>query len=113
MSRVWSRSSTRSDVDEPTFETEGVPFYGGDESMLEGGMGEWGGEFGSEEADAEGDDDVAAFAREARQMAAMMGEPLDADLDRALRHVEQGADPDDVFGEMDAAPPNPDPPATE
>ena len=36
-------------------------------------------------------------------MAQMMGEPLDESFDRALRHVERGADPDDVFGELDAA----------
>jgi hypothetical protein len=56
----------------------------------------------------EGEDDPAAFAREAREMAAMMGEPLDADLDQALRHIEQGADPDEVFGEIDAAAKPPD-----
>jgi hypothetical protein len=33
----------------------------------------------------------------------MMGEPLDQDFDDALRHIESGADPEDVFGEMDAA----------
>jgi Flp pilus assembly protein TadB len=56
----------------------------------------------------EGAEDVAAFAREARMMAAMSGEPLDAEFDRALEHIEHGADPDDVFGEMDATLPPPD-----
>lgn len=61
---------------------------------------------GEDGSDSDGDDeDVAALAREARAMSSMMGEPLDADLDEALYHVERGADPDDVFGEMDARAP--------
>ncbi len=49
-----------------------------------------------------GDEDVAALARQARQMAAMLGEQIDAPFDRALQHIEGGADVEDVFGEMDA-----------
>jgi hypothetical protein len=44
-------------------------------------------------------------------MATMMGEPLDAEFDTALRHIEQGADPDDVFGELDATEATNDAPA--
>lgn len=80
-------------------ERDGVPFYGPDPfndpygGAIDDEFGSWSGE-GS-------DEDVAAVAREARAMAQMMGEPLDADFDSALRHVEAGADPDDVFGELD------------
>ena len=76
----------------------GVPFYGADpyadphsdDSEMWGGNGD------------PSDADIAAMAREARAMAQMMGEPLDAAFDEALRHVEGGADPDEVFGELDA-----------
>lgn len=54
-------------------------------------------DYGADTADG----DVASFAREALAMSSMMGEPLDADLDTALRHIERGADPDDVLGELD------------
>ncbi|HUG15045.1 MAG TPA: zinc ribbon domain-containing protein [Thermomicrobiales bacterium] len=105
MSRVWTRRASGRGGDtqysDPSFEHEGIPFYGGDESMLD--EMQYLGEDGS---DSDGDDeDVAALAREARAMSSMMGEPLDADLDEALYHVERGADPDDVFGEMDARAP--------
>jgi hypothetical protein len=96
MSRVWSRRGGDEDsFDSPSWEEDGVPFYGPnpyDDPLLdEPDVGE-----------GSGDDDVAAVAREARMMAQMMGEPLDAEFDQALRHIEQGADPDDVFGEMDS-----------
>jgi putative FmdB family regulatory protein len=96
MSRVWSRRSGET-VPEPSFEDDGVPFYGPD-SFIEpyGGYDDFGDAGG-------GGEDIAAVAREARAMAEMMGEPLDAEFDAALRHVERGADPDDVFGELDAA----------
>ncbi|MEX1157722.1 MAG: zinc ribbon domain-containing protein [Thermomicrobiales bacterium] len=99
MSRVWSRrSSDESAYPEPTFEDDGVPFYGPDPfSDPYGGDGEFGGSI-DEDSSSE---DVAAMAREARAMAQMMGEPLDREFDDALRHVEHGADPEDVFGEMD------------
>ena len=96
MSRVWSPRS-EGDVPQPSYEDDGVPFYGPDPfSDPYGGTDDFGDDVGS-------DTDVAAVAREARAMAAMMGEPLDAEFDAALRHVERGADPDDVFGELDAA----------
>ena len=104
MSRVWSHRSRDTDTcPEPSFDDGGVPFYGdgagfggdasgyGDDAGDDLGMGEF------------GEEDVAAFARETRQMAAMTGDPLDEDLDSALRHIEGGADPDDVLGELDAA----------
>jgi putative FmdB family regulatory protein len=98
MSRVWVHSarssSDPSHYTEPSFEESGVPFYGGDDSYLSD----------SEDSDFSGaadDDDVISAAREARAMSHMMGEPLDHEFDTALRHIEQGADPDDVFGEMD------------
>jgi putative FmdB family regulatory protein len=100
MSRFWTtRAGTDRDDDlfgSPSFEHEGIPFYGGDPSMLEEGYA------GGDDGDDAGDDeDVASLAREARAMSMMMGEPLDAEFDSALRSIEQGADPDDVFGEMD------------
>ena len=102
MSRVWSRRSSNADdgLPQPTFEEDGVPFYGADPygdpyGDVDAGYGMDEGEPSSE--------DIAAMAREARAMAQMMGEPLDAEFDAALRHIEQGADPDDVFGELDAA----------
>lgn len=102
VSRVWSRrSSPDDDFLEPSHEEEGVPFYGGDPSSY--GADEGGGEGDYDEgSDAYGEEDVAAFAREARQMAQMMGDPPDNDLDSALRHIEGGADPEDVLGDLDA-----------
>lgn len=102
MSRVWSRRSSDHDpFADPVYEDDGVPFYGADPFSDPYGAGEpFGDEFGEGDASAE---DIASVAREARMMAQMMGEPLDAEFDAALRHVEQGADPDDVFGELDAA----------
>ena len=106
MSRVWSRrSSDAESPPEPVYEDQGVPFYGADPFGDPYGYGE-SGEAGYDAGDDAGDgsdEDIAAMAREARAMAQMMGEPLDESLDRALRHVEQGADPDEVFGELDAA----------
>jgi len=99
MSRVWSHRSRESDVfSEPVYEDDGVPFYGADPfSDPYGSEGDLVDDFGT------GDDgDIAAVAREARLMAQMSGEPLDAEFDAALRHIEGGADPDDVFGELDA-----------
>jgi hypothetical protein len=95
MSRVWSRRSG-DNIPEPSFEDAGVPFYGPDP------YGDPIGEYDGLGSEGGSDEDVAAVAREARAMAAMMGEPLDAEFDAALRHVEQGADPDEVFGELDA-----------
>lgn len=46
--------------------------------------------------------DPVTFAREARAMATISGEPLDAPFEHALRHIEAGADPEDVLGELDA-----------
>jgi putative FmdB family regulatory protein len=98
MSRVWSHRSREADaLPEPVYEDEGVPFYGADPFSDPYGYGE----SLDEESDAS-EEDIAAVAREARTMAAMMGEPLDAEFDTALRHIEEGADPDDVFGELDA-----------
>ena len=101
MSRVWSHRSSSDDAfAEPVYEEQGVPFYGADP---------FADPYGFDEPALSGDDDesagedIAAMAREARAMAQMMGEPLDESFDRALRHVEQGADPDEVFGELDAA----------
>lgn len=106
MSRVWSPRSRESDdglFGEPDFESQGVPMYGGDPSLSEDDYG------GGFDADGIGEDDgdIIEFAREARTMAQMMGEPLEPEFDAALRHIEQGADPDEVFGEMDAAAPEP------
>lgn len=101
MSRVWSRRSNDDDSFlEPSYEEGGTPFYGGDPSSF-GAFGDTGGGFDDPDTGGYGEEDVAAFARETRQMAAMMGEPLDADLDSALRHIEGGADPDDVLGELE------------
>jgi putative FmdB family regulatory protein len=100
MSRFWTtRAGTDRDdgpFGSPSFEHEGIPFYGGDPSMVEEGYP--GGDYGDDAGD---DEDVASLAREARAMSMMMGEPLDGEFDSALRSIEQGADPDDVFGEMD------------
>jgi putative FmdB family regulatory protein len=103
MSRFWSRSGSRDadELTEPTSEYDGIPIYGDDPfgASYDGADMEMG--------SAEESEDIGAFAREARAMAAMMGEPLDDDFDTALRHIEQGADPDDVFGEMDERSPEP------
>lgn len=80
---------------EPDFEHEGIPFYGGSESMLEDGL-----DYGMD-ADIDSAEDIAALARETRAMASMTGEPLDPELDMALHHIEQGADPEDVLGVLD------------
>ncbi len=104
MSRVWSpRSSSDDTFPEPTFEDDGVPFYGPDPFADPYAGGEpYGDEFGTGGDSDDSHEDVAALAREARAMAQLMGEPLDAQFDTALRHVERGADLDDVFGELDA-----------
>jgi hypothetical protein len=95
--RVHSRSEQRGDP-EPDFAVDDVPLYGGDPY--------------SDSPPEDADLDPAAFAREARELARAMGEPLDGDFDDALRHIEGGADPEDVFGELDVAdadPPEDDP----
>jgi hypothetical protein len=93
MSRVWVHGrGSLGDAPEPAFEADDVPVYGDFDR------------FGDEPSGGDDDDfDPVAFAREAREMSRMMGEPLDQDFDDALRHIESGADPEDVFGEMDAA----------
>ena len=54
-----------------------------------------------------GDDaDPREIARWTRQMSAQMGEPLDADLDRALGDIERGADPDEVLGQLEESEPS-------
>lgn len=102
MSRVWSGRSTNADDAflTPSYEEDGVPFYGPNPYDDPFDMGHESGDTGVE--DDGSTEDVAAMAREARSMAQMMGEPLDAAFDNALRHVERGADPEDVFGELDA-----------
>jgi putative FmdB family regulatory protein len=59
--------------------------------------------FGDDDLDAGDDEDPIAFARQTREMAAMFGEPLEPELDTALRRIESGADPEDVLGELEAA----------
>jgi putative FmdB family regulatory protein len=104
VSRVWAHRSSQSvgAYPEPTFEDDGIPFYGPDpfsaSSVDDGSLGE-----GFDDSGSGIGEDSAAMAREARMMAQMMGEPLDAEFDAALRHVERGADPDEVFGELDEA----------
>jgi len=114
MSRVWSRRSSDVDpISEQVYEDQGVPFYGADPFSDPYGYDDPnGGDFGAGDGSGEGGtEDVAAMAREARAMAQMMGQPLDESFDTALRHVEQGADPDEVFGELDAAESAQEPPA--
>lgn len=101
MSRFWSPRSKANESEHvaghPTFEHDGVPFYGGHPSMLDD-------DYTDGDSGMTGDDsdyDAAEFAKEARAMSAMMGEPLDSEFDAALRYIEQGADPDEVFGELD------------
>lgn len=110
MSRVWSRRSSSDDrFAEPVYEEQGVPFYGADPFSDPYGYDEP--PLSTDDDEAAGGEDIAAMAREARAMAQMMGEPLDESFDTALRHVEQGADPDEVFGELDAAESAQEPPA--
>ena len=97
MSRVWSRRSAANDeLGAPTHVEDDIPFYG-PSPYDEDGFG-----YDDDSIGDSGEDDIVEAAREARAMARMMGEPLDAEFDQALRHIEGGADPDDVFGEMDA-----------
>ncbi|HET9014133.1 MAG TPA: zinc ribbon domain-containing protein [Thermomicrobiaceae bacterium] len=51
------------------------------------------------------DADPMELVRWTRQMSAQMGEPLDADLDRALTDIERGADPDEVLERLEESPP--------
>jgi putative FmdB family regulatory protein len=86
MSRFWRHAGGSNPGDEP-------------DATFDGGMTSgWDDEYDAGEED---DLDPVAFAREARHMAEAMGEPLDAEFDTALRHIESGADPEDVLGEMD------------
>jgi hypothetical protein len=91
-SRSWShsRASTATSQDDASF---GTDWASPDPS--------WGDPY-ADELSADEDFEPMEFARQAREMAAMSGEPLDRDFDQALRYVESGADPEDVFGEMDA-----------
>jgi putative FmdB family regulatory protein len=110
MSRVWSHRSASDDAfAEPVYEEQGVPFYGADPFSDPYGYDE--AAMTGDDDEAAGEEDIAAMAREARAMAQMMGEPLDESFDTALRHVEQGADPDEVFGELDAAESRQEPPS--
>jgi putative FmdB family regulatory protein len=93
MSRFWKHSARGSAIEQAD-EEAGVPIYG-DPGMAE--------EAEDVQSPLDEFQDVAALARETRAFAGMMGEPLDAEFDAALRHIEQGADPDDVFGELDEA----------
>jgi putative FmdB family regulatory protein len=98
MSRVWTRSRSQHDMQpDPDHEEDGVPIYGGADGSY-GDDPHWG---------EENDGDVAELARETREMARMMGEPLDVEFDTALQHIERGADPEDVLGELDDATPEP------
>lgn len=54
------------------------------------------------------DADPRELASWTRRMSRQMGEPLDADLDRALSDIERGADPDEALDRLDESPP-PDP----
>lgn len=92
MSRFWSMS--RGD----DYSLSAADFDAGDE----GPTGDPWDDGDDLESAAESFDPVA-FAREARTMAALSGETLDAPFEHALRHIEAGADPEDVLGELDAS----------
>jgi putative FmdB family regulatory protein len=100
MSRVWARSGRAGTEErpEPSFEQDGVPYFGPTDDPYGGDDMSWG---------DEDDGDLTELARETREMAQLMGEPLDAEFDAALRHIERGADPDDVLGELEDATPEP------
>lgn len=95
MSRVWAHRKGSSDLAEYEQE-DGIPFYGPDPFA---GDDQYGGEVSSGGGE---EGDILELAKEARAMAQAMGEPFDEGFDTALRQIEQGADPDDVFGELDA-----------
>jgi hypothetical protein len=90
MSRFWSRSALARDD---------WPLEHDDRDTTLPGMG-----WGADDSDLDGDEDdldPSTFAHQARMMAEISGQPIDAAFDQALQHVESGADPEDVFGEMD------------
>lgn len=49
--------------------------------------------------------DPRELASWTRRMSRQMGEPLEADLDRALSEIERGADPDEALDRLEEAPP--------
>lgn len=87
VSRFWSHRSASTDTG-----------WNEDRTDAEAGFGE---ESYGDAFDEEGD--PIEFARQTREMAAAFGEPLEPELDIALRRIESGADPEDVLGELDHA----------
>ena len=106
---VVRRGGVRAPAAESSEEMEGTEGF--DDGMGGGGFydddpyGMGMGPFG----DMPGEDaDPMELVRWTRQMSAQMGEPLDADLDRALTDIERGADPDEVLDRLDdTGPPEP------
>lgn len=92
MSRFWAHRSTTSASGDAL----------DDAWLADGEYGEPGsGAFDDVGAGAHDVDDPVDLARQTREMAAMFGEPLEPELERALSQIERGADPEDVLGELD------------
>jgi len=87
VSRFWSHRSRTTDT-------------GWDHDWTDAGAG-FGDEPYGDMFEEEGD--PVEFARQTREMAAAFGEPLEPQLDTAMRRIESGADPEDVLGELDHA----------
>jgi len=84
--------------------------YGDDMGMGPDSYGDpYGDDYGANPFGLDDDADPREIARMTRQMSAQMGEPLDADLDRALSDLERGADPDEVMSRLEESEPPPGP----
>ena len=100
-SRVVVRRGAQQDVADPGMDEDAG--FGDEES---GGDGEFGMDpFGGGMPGFDEDADPREIARWTRQMSAQMGEPLDADLERALADIERGADPEEVMDRLEEAEP--------
>lgn len=90
MSRFWSHTASEL-------------LDGWDDVESDAGMSSDAGWDSDDPFDAPGSEEFspAEFARQAREMAAMSGEPLDEEFNTALDRIESGADPEEVFGELD------------
>jgi putative FmdB family regulatory protein len=99
---VVRRGGSRPDpAGEPAMDDAG--FGGGDLDAADGfDMDPFGGGPPGVDEDA----DPREIAGWTRRMSAQMGEPLDADLDRALSDIEGGADPEEVMDRLEETEPS-------
>lgn len=97
--RLISRVTFRRGSSDPMSEWDGEPGYAGNESEFDLEADETSAD--EEFPDLPDTEDPRELARWTREMAATVGEPLDPALDRALRDLERGEDPDRVLERLE------------